>query len=325
MRQALTFDDVLIVPQYSEVESRLDPDTTSPRLGLEVPLISSNMDTVTGPDMAIAMEAAGGMGVLHRFVKKGGLLDAIAEVRKHTPNVAASVGIGEPKKFGIWCDILIGAGVTTIVIDVAHGHQKNVIECLLEYGNREATIVAGNVATRKGAEDLLEAGASYVKVGIGPGSACTTRTVTGVGYPQFSAIRDCADLPIIADGGVKNTADFVKAIAAGADAVVCGSLFAGCNESPGELIETEAGLRKQFRGSSSSEAREEFGLTERIAEGVSGTVPYTGAVADTMYMYQSALQSAMSYVGAHTIAEFQDRAEFVQVTSSSLHESGPRI
>ena len=324
MKQALTFDDVLIVPAYSEVGSRLDPDTTS--MGLDVPLLSANMDTVTGPDMAIAMDAAGGMGVLHRFMPKDMLLDAIAQIRGHTPDVAVSVGIGKSaKRFVDWCDVLIYAGVTTLVLDVAHGHQKRVIECLMEYGDRHATMIAGNVATREAVEDLLEAGADWVKVGIGPGSACTTRTVTGIGVPQFTAIHNCRDLPIIADGGVKTTADFVKAVAAGADAVMCGSLFAGCTESPGELSETDTGLRKQFRGSSSSEAREEFGLTERIAEGVSGSVPFAGLVADTMQVYQTALQSAMSYVGARSVEELQAKAEFVRVTPSSIHESGPRI
>lgn len=325
--EALTFDDVLIVPAYSEVESRLAPDTTSPVLDLDVPLISANMDTVTGPRMAIAMSDAGGLGVLHRFMPKEELLAAIEEVRDHTEDVAVSVGIGEPERFVEWCDTLIDAGATVIVLDVAHGHQRRVIECLLEYGDREATMIAGNVATLVGARDLEEVGADHVKVGIGPGAACTTREVTGVGVPQFTAVRDTSryGISVIADGGVKNTADFVKAIAAGADAVMCGSLFAGCTESPGELIETKDGLRKEYRGMSSAEARSEFGLTEHIAEGKSGSVPYTGPVQQTVEQYKKALQSAMSYVGAHTIPEFQKKAQFVRVTPTSLLESGARI
>lgn len=331
---ALTFDDVLIAPGYSEVESRLAPDTST-ILGLEVPLISANMDTVTGPEMAIAMDKAGGMGVLHRFMPKDELLDAVAQVREQTPEVAVSVGIGSSaESFVAWCDVLIDAGVTTLVLDVAHGHQKRVMDCLVAYGDRHATMIAGNVATHAGAGDLQRSGADYMKVGIGPGAACTTRKVTGVGVPQLSAILDTRDYPIIADGGVKNTDDFCKAIAAGADAVMCGSLFAGCTESPGEVcfpteFDKEHGKPdwpyKIYRGSSSAEARADFELKPHIPEGETGYVPWTGPVAETVAEYKMALQASMSYVGAMTIAEYQAKAEFIEVTPTSLVESGARI
>lgn len=323
---ALTFDDVLIVPRYSEVESRLHPDTTSRFLDLDTPILSANMDTVTGVEMALAMDEAGATGVLHRFMPKDELLESISKIYHKTPTTAVSVGIGDPDRFAEWCDTLIGAGATVIVVDVAHAHTKNVIDCVKAYGDQHATLVVGNVATPAAVEDLLFAGADWVKVGIGPGAACTTRSVTGVGYPQLTAIEQCAKAgPIIADGGVKNTADFCKAIAAGADAVMCGSLFAGCDEAPGEIIETPDGLRKTYRGSSSAEAREEFGLSDRIAEGKAGSVPYTGPAYHTVEQYKRALQSSMSYVGASNIDEFQKRAEFVEVTATSLHESAARI
>ena len=329
MEEALTFDDVLIVPKYSDVESRLDPDTST-CLGMSVPLISANMDTVTGVDMAIAMGQAGGLGVLHRFMMQDELVDCVRAVKEAGVTTAVSVGIGDPDKFCDWCAELTYAGADVLVLDVAHAHQKRVIECL-EYWQqtivdaKRPVMIAGNVATEEGATALRMAGADWVKVGIGPGAACTTRTVTGIGYPQLSAIMNTSDYNIIADGGIKSTADFVKAIAAGADAVMCGSLFAGCDESPSELIDTPEGLRKVFRGMSSAEARHEFGLTEHIAEGKSGSVPYTGPAHHTVEQYQRALQSAMSYVGAHNLEEFHERVEFVRQTPASLYESGARI
>lgn len=326
MEEALTFDDVLIVPQYSEVESRLDPDTST-CFDMSVPLISANMDTVTGVDMAVAIGQAGGMGVLHRFMMQDELVASVAAVKEAGVTTAVSLGIGDPGKFVDWCGELVDAGADVLVLDVAHAHQKRVIDCLHAWldSGIPGQMIAGNVATTEGAKALIMNGADWAKVGIGPGAACTTRTVTGVGYPQFSAIQNAAGYRIIADGGIKSTADFVKAVAAGADAVMCGSLFAGCDESPGEIIETPEGLRKTYRGSSSAEAREEFGLSDRIAEGKTGTVPYTGPVAHTVEQYQHALQSAMSYVGASDLNEFRAKAQFVKQTPASVYESGARI
>jgi IMP dehydrogenase/GMP reductase len=412
VKEALTFDDVLIIPGYSEVESRFDPSTESPFIDLPVPVISANMDSVTEERMAIAIEEAGGLGVLHRFLTKEELIDMTIRVAKVNKNVAVSLGIGDPERVGDWAMALADAGATTLVVDVAHGWQKRVLECIESIRDRldNITIVAGNIATSDAAYAMWQAGVDAVKVGIGPGAACTTRTTTGVGYPQLSAILDvCKHRPeglsVIADGGVKNTGDFCKAIAAGADVVMMGSIFAGCDESPGEIVypslyegtqwgssptikkqephftntpwftksadvnyvsldairdpdsifsdgtvysyenypytypnsdndinkNIAIGAEKVYRGMASSEAREAFGISdstgynEHIAEGVSGRVPYTGPVADTVSQYKKALQSSMSYVGASSIREFHEKAEFVKVTGNTIIESKARV
>jgi IMP dehydrogenase len=224
LKEAFTFDDVLIVPGFSKVESRFDPNTTSPLLDLLVPVISANMDTVTGPRMAIAIEKAGGLGVLHRFYSKEKKINWTRFVAQNNANVAVSLGIGDPAKVTNWAKKLVENRANILVVDVAHGHQKRVLECVEMIRNHidDITIIAGNIATPEAASHLWNAGADAVKIGIGPGAACTTRTTTGVGYPQFSAINDIYEsapggLKLIADGGIKNTGDFCKAIAAGAD------------------------------------------------------------------------------------------------------------
>ncbi len=384
VREALTFDDVLIVPGYSEVESRFDPSTESSFVDLPVPAISANMDSVTESEMAVAIEKAGGLGVLHRFLPKEEKIRMTQLVAQYNKHVAVSLGIGDPEKVADWAQALADAGANILVVDVAHGFQKRVLDCVEEIRRRldDIIIVAGNIATGNAAYALWGVGVDAVKVGIGPGAACTTRTTTGVGYPQLSAILDvCAhkrSLKVIADGGITNTGDFCKAIAAGADAVMMGSLFAGCDESPGEIIypygdvwrntfpgtaptvmgptgatgvvmplagnysypiqyssstnEVNKALAyKVFRGMASSEAREAFGISEstgyneHIPEGVSGTVPAIGPVADLVDSFKKALQSSMSYVGASNIREFHEKVEFVKVTENSIMESEARI
>lgn len=466
----LTFDDVLLVPRYSTIRSRQDTDTSSDfsrRIRLHVPIVSSNMDTVTESEMAIAMARAGGIGVIHRFMPiarqaeevrrvkraealvvespltlspdasvgearstmeshgvgglvvvdeqgfvqgivtrrdvmfraddepvakamtprerlvtapKGTTLEKAREIldqarveklplvdddfrlvglitvkdieqRMQHPEatkdskgrlrVAAAVGVrpGNLER----AMALLEAGADALVVDIAHGDSANAIETarLLrrEFG-QEWDLVIGNVATAEGTLRLIDAGADAVKVGVGPGSICITRLVTGFGIPQLSAIAECAavakrhDVRIIADGGIRSSGDVVKALAAGADTVMLGSLLAGTKESPGIVISRGGRRLKLTRGMASLGATASRDLIENptsqllqyeemVPEGVEATVPYRGPVASILTQLVGGLRSGMSYAGARTIAELQATAEFVLITRAGLEESGP--
>ncbi|MDR2860536.1 MAG: IMP dehydrogenase [Elusimicrobiota bacterium] len=234
---------------------------------------------------------------------------------------------------------LLDAQVDVLVIDTAHGHSEGVLETVKKVKNifPNAQIIAGNVATAAAAKDLAEAGVDAIKVGIGPGAICTTRVVTGVGVPQITAVYDCAQaikkygIPIIADGGIKYSGDIPKAIAAGADVCMLGSLFAGTNESPGEDIMYNGRSFKQYRGMGSTAAMNK-GSSDRyfqehakklVAEGVEGRVPYRGSVGDVIYQLMGGLRSAMGYCGTKTIKELKEDVEFIRITSAGLTESHP--
>lgn len=477
LRFGLTFDDVLLVPKYSDVKSRKDANTRSRfsrDIPLSIPVVSSNMDTVTESMMAIAMARLGGIGVIHRFlplevqvaevskVKRsesvviedpvslgpdgtvrdawdalsehaiGGIVivdsnrrvlglvtrrDIILEdnldrklrevmtARKDLVTATKGVALEEAEKLlhahkveklplldrkgrlaglitskdimkrrqfpfatkdskgrlrvaaavGVKGDYLeraeklLDVGADCLVVDIAHGHSTYAIETLKrikkEFG--EVEVVAGNVATSKGAADLIKAGADAVKVGVGSGSICVTRVVTGSGVPQLTAILDAArtakeyDIPIIADGGIRNPGDVTKALAAGASTVMIGSLFAGTEESPGATILRE-GVRYKFtRGMASlaatvdrrireggagkekeSEVIEEV-IQESVPEGVEGLIPYKGRVEEVVKELVGGLRSGMSYSGAHSIPELQSKAEFLRITSAGHKESLP--
>ena len=254
--------------------------------------------------------------------------------------VAAAMGVGD-KEFERALR-LVEAGVDALVVDTAHGHSAGVVAMVkrLKDTFAEVDIVAGNVATAKACEDLYEAGVDGVKVGIGPGSICTTRVVAGIGVPQLGAVMECATacsklkLPMIADGGIKYSGDIVKAIAAGATCVMLGSLFAGCDESPGEMILYQGRHYKVYRGMGSLGAmalgsKDRYGqgavdeIQKLVPEGIEGQVPYRGALASNIYQMLGGLRAGMGYVGAKTISELQDKAEFIQITSASLKESHP--
>ncbi len=233
---------------------------------------------------------------------------------------------------------LVDAGVDVLVLDIAHGHAEHAIDALkaLKDTHPDTDVIAGNVATQGGAEDLYEAGADAIKVGVGPGGVCTTRLVAGVGVPQLTAIADahCVPVPIIADGGIRNSGDIAKAIGAGADTVMIGSMFAGTKESPGEVESTPRGLIKRVRGMASFEALEaraerhgeeidhEY-FEQRAPEGVEGLVPYKGEVSKLVGTLMAGLKSGMSYSNARTIPEFWEKAEFVRVTAVGLRENLP--
>ncbi len=250
--------------------------------------------------------------------------------------VAAAVGVGEAAIYRV--ELLINAGVDAIVIDTAHGHSKAVIETLKELKKKfDIDIIAGNIATREAAEDLIEAGADAVKVGIGPGSICTTRIVAGAGVPQLTAIMECYsvtskyNIPLIADGGIKYSGDITKALAAGAHCIMIGSLFAGTNEAPGEIILYQGRSYKTYRGmgslgamqgGSSDRYRQESVKPEKLVpEGVEGRVPYRGPLSKSIHQLVGGLKSGMGYCGCRTLEELRNKAKFIKITNAGLRES----
>jgi IMP dehydrogenase len=253
--------------------------------------------------------------------------------------VGAAVGAG--KDAAARADVLVEAGVDVVAIDTAHGHTDNVLGTLtkIKKRHRALQVVAGNVATAQATRDLIRAGADGIKVGMGPGAICTTRVVAGAGVPQITAIMDCAAVaskarvPLIADGGIKYSGDIVKAIAAGADVVMIGSLFAGADETPGEIVLFEGRSFKSYRGMGSIEAmrggsRDRYGQADveeakLVAEGIEGRVPYKGRLADSIYQLVGGLRAGMGYCGTPTLAELHERGRFMLVTAAGLRESHP--
>lgn len=326
----LTFDDVLILPKFSNISSRKDVDISS--MNLKLPVISANMNTVTGSAMAIAMANSGGLGVLHRFWSVEENVTALKTVLQTTPNVAVSVGVSEAEKER--ASALVESGAKTVFIDVAHGAQLSVVEqvkFLREKYSDNIKIVAGNFAT---AESIRHFGLELndlkllpdaFKVGIGPGSVCTTRIKTGVGVPQLYAIMDCVNVgfPVVADGGIKSAGDVAKALAAGASAVMIGGLLAGTQETPGDVVITTEGNSKVYKGSASLDSYQEQNKIAdwRTAEGVTTTVPLKGSAAEVLQDIEGGLRSAFTYVGASTVKEFQERSTFVKVSSNTNKEN----
>jgi IMP dehydrogenase len=331
LRTGLTFDDVLLVPRRSSIRSRSDVSVrtrASRNVWLDIPVLAANMDTVCEAEMAIALGALGGMGCLHRFLS----VDAQAGMAKRVKDsgdFAVGAAIGTDRDALDRAGALVEAGVDVLVLDIAHGHADHAI-AVLHLMKKEfpgTDVIAGNVATRVGAQDLADAGADAVKVGVGPGGVCTTRLVAGVGVPQLTAIADCSNLigpdgapvPVIADGGIRTSGDIAKALAAGASTVMIGSMFAGTKESPGEVEQSNRGLVKRVRGMASFEAIEaraaregeevdEEYFEQRAPEGVEGTVPYRGAVSKMVNGLLAGVRSGMSYSDARTIEEVWERA-----------------
>ena len=341
IRQGLSYNDVLLVPRYSRVRSRNDVDlrtTIAPGLDLRIPLISANMDTVTGVEMAIAIDRLGGIGAIGRFDSP----EAQAQdVRSVTAAGARCIGVIGVKDDAMYrAELLLAAGAAAVHLDVAHAHSEHAIEITAACKRRwpRVPLIVGTIATFEAAIDLYEAGADTVKVGIGAGSICITRINAGAGVPQITAIMDVArargerfpDRDVIADGGAASSGDIVKALAAGADAYMGGSLFAGCDEAPGEIVEVDGALFKHYNGSTSraeklrqlakyeAHKHEQFHLH---VEGVEAMVPAKGPVADVVQALCAGLRSGLSYAGAFTIRELHEQAEFVQITSAGYQES----
>jgi IMP dehydrogenase len=339
IRLGLTFDDVLLLPGESEVLPRdvaLGTRFTK-GLRLRAPLVSSAMDTVTEARAAIAMATAGGLGIIHKNLPPAAQAEHVARVKHAGLLAGAAVGVGPDRAERV--ARLVDAGVDVVVVDTAHGHSKGVADAVraIRRDHPGLQLVAGNVATTEGALALCDAGVDAVKVGIGPGSICTTRVVSGVGVPQLTAIDDCVracdryDVPVIADGGVKYSGDVVKALAAGAATVMIGSLFAGTEEAPGERILVEGRAYKQYRGMGSLGAMRD-GSKDRyfqdgadngklVPEGVEGRVPYKGPLAAVVHQLLGGLRSGMGYVGAADLAELRARSRFIRITSAGLRES----
>ena len=333
--EGLTFEDVLLVPSYSEVlPSEVSIGSRFSRnVKLDIPFASAAMDTVTEADLAKAIAAEGGIGVIHKNMSPEAQAAEVAAVKAEGFRVAAAVGVRAMDRVRA----LVEAGVDVIVVDSAHGHSKGVIDTLKEIKKAfKVDVVVGNIATAEAALALAEAGADGVKVGIGPGSICTTRIVAGIGVPQLSAVASVAEalegsgIPVIADGGIRYSGDIVKALAAGADCVMCGNLFAGTDEAPGEIIEADGACFKSYRGMGSDDAMRagsadryfQSGARKLVPEGVVARTPYKGKLADVVFQLAGGLRAGMGYVGAPDIASLR-KARFVRITAAGVQESHP--
>ena len=341
IKEALTFDDVTLVPKFSEILPS-DVDTSiilTKYLKLKIPILSSAMDTVTESKMAIKIGKAGGIGVIHRNLNIDKQIQEIRKVKKQKVLVGAAVGAG-PKEFKR-AEAILKENINMIVVDTAHGHTKKVseiIKFIKNKKNKKTALCAGNIATAEAGRFLSKLGVDIVKVGIGPGSICTTRLVAGIGVPQLTAVLNVKNgvknrnVKIISDGGIKYSGDLAKAFAAGADAVMIGSLFAGTDEAPGKLIKKNGKLFKSFRGMGSVGAMNK-GSADRyfqskqkdsskyVPEGVEGFAKYKGKVDNIIFKLIGGLRSSMGYLGSKQIKYLRDKPQFVKITKAGFYES----
>mgnify|MGYP001292699956 CR=1 FL=1 len=340
IKESLTFDDVLLLPKYSNVlpsETNISIQLTK-KILLQVPFLSSAMDTVTESKMAIAMANEGGIGIIHRNLDIKTQTKEVIKVKKKKLLVGAAVGTNKEDINRV--KSLIYNGCDLIVIDTAHGHSEKVLRILsrLKKMNYDIPICVGNVATSEAAKKLYDSGADIIKVGIGPGSICTTRMVAGIGVPQISAIMDVKrvlknkKIKIISDGGIKFSGDIAKALAAGADAIMMGSIFAGTDESPGKKYKVKGKFYKMYRGMgsigamSSGSANRYFQKNYKdkskfVPEGVEGRVEYKGNVSKIIYQLKGGLRASMGYIGAKNLAQITKNAQFTKITKAGFYES----
>lgn len=354
-KDALTFDDVLLVPQYSEITPDMADVSTklTNTFKMNVPFLSAAMDTVSEHKLVTALALAGGLGVIHKNMSIADQAKEVEMVKNYELDnekykralidkkgrLCVGVAIGVTADMMDRVHALMDAGVDVFVLDSAHGDSKNIINAIknlrLEYPSME--LIAGNVATYEGALDLMKAGASAVKVGMGPGSICTTRIIAGIGVPQLQAVMDCAraskemNVPIIADGGIKYSGDVVKALAAGANTVMLGGLFATCEEAPGDIYESNGKKYRTYRGMGSIEAMAK-GSTDRyfqtghkkfVAEGVQGIVEVKTTVEELVFQLIGGLKAGMGYCGSKDIPTLQEKGTFIKITNNALLESHP--
>jgi IMP dehydrogenase len=327
IRQGLAYDDVLLIPQYSDIKSRSEISVAS-SLGdhtFRLPIISSPMDTITTSTMATAMSSIGGLGIIHRYNSIETQCDQIGQMPAEARVGAA---IGTSGDYLERATALVNTGAAILCVDVAHGHHILMKEALrklrVTLGNK-IHIMAGNVATLEGYNDLVDWGADSVRCNIGGGSICSTRIQTGHGVPGLHTIIDCArsdrSAPIIADGGIRNAGDIVKALAAGADFVMLGSLLSGTDETPGDVITTRKGQFKSYRGMASADAQIDWRGRAASLEGIATTVPYKGSVIGVLGTLEKGIRSGFSYSGARSLAELQSKATFIRQTGSGYAES----
>ena len=348
---ALTYDDIQLVPGFSSVSSRqkIKLETKLSRNhNLLMPLVASPMDTVCEEEMAYKMFLMGGVGCIHRFMSIDDQCKQIEVLRykiygegfggpfenwgedygsgKKAIPIMAAIGVGEEGMSR--ADALVQSGVNVLLIDVAHGHHQNVIDMIsyCKENHPNVDVIAGNIATAEAAEDLQNAGADGLRVGIGGGSLCTTRIKTGFGIPNVTCIEEIsrvAKVPVMADGGIRSSGDIAKALGVGAHCVMIGSLIAGTDEAPGKIIETRSGLSKRYRGSASLETKSAHGQQQRNVEGESTTIPYKGGVKFVINGLLDGVRSALSYAGSEDLDNFHPK--YIQVTNSGLREAQPHL
>ncbi len=329
-----SYDDVLITPKYNKIFSRSEVSfetKVTKNYSIKIPFIASNMDTICESEMAIAIGKLGGLGVIHRFLSIEQQANEIKKVRQENLLASAAVGV---KDYEQRVPALVQAGVQIIVIDIAHGHSKRAGKTLdwIKANYPQIDVMAGNIATKDAAQYFLSKGADAIKIGIGPGSLCETRIMAGAGIPQITAIMDAHEstqgrVPICADGGIRYPGDVVKAIGAGADTVMIGSIISGTNETPGKIITIEGKQCKEYRGMASYEAtlkkQELDGNVSKIisVEGERILVSRKGPILPIIDKFLGGLSSGMTYVGAKTIPELKAKADFIEISFAGLVES----
>lgn len=358
IKEAYTFDDLLLVPAKSQiVPAQVNLKTRlTDKITLNIPIVSAAMDTVTEDAMAIMLAKLGGMGFVHKNMPVEDQAQMVRNVKEAASDVenyadanvdgqgrlrvGAAVGVGQASLDRVRA--LVEAGVDIVAVDSAHGHSEGVIETVkaIRQEFQDLDIVGGNIVTAQGATDLIYAGANVIKVGVGPGSICTTRVVAGVGVPQLTAVNDVYSVArqygvgVIADGGIKLSGDISKALAAGADCVMLGGLLAGSEETPGEVLEVFGKKVKTYVGMGSLSAMQRGSsdryfqggvkeLSKLVPEGIEATVPYKGSIKDVIYQMLGGVRSGMGYCGCATIEEMHLKAQFVKITGAGLQESHP--
>ena len=341
MNKSLSYDDVLLKPQYSDIRSRTEVSTQvdlGNGLILRVPIIASPMDTISETAMAISVGLYGGAAIIHRYNSIQQQADMVTMAKQiaeseHKKDIVIGAAIGVTEDYLNRAAVLTALGVSFICVDVAHGHHvlvKDALQTLRYKLGDDIHIMAGNVATIEGINDLADWGADSVRCNIGGGSICSTRIETGHGVPGLQTILDCRktdrDVTIIADGGIRNSGDMVKALAAGADSIMCGSMLSGTDETPGTVFEESDGTRwKTYRGMASKEAQISWRGKYSSHEGVSARVPYRGSVTKILESLERGLRSGLSYSGCRSVTELHSKAEFVNQTTAGLGESKTHI
>lgn len=332
----LTYDDVLLMPRHCEITSRTIPDLKTrltKNTKMDIPFIAANMDTVTEVEMALKMGKLGGHAILHRFMSIEDhvkMVQKLRELKEKNPSLVLSASVGVKEEGMKRADALVAAGIEIITLDIAHGDSVMMLETLeyIKKKHSHVEIIAGNVAMPDGVQRFIDAGADAVKVGIGPGSMCTTRVITGCGVPQLTAVALCVevakkhDIPVIADGGIKTSGDVVKALAAGAESVMLGSMLAGTLETPGEL----KGGMKKYRGMASKDAQVSWrGNMQKgmAAEGESRMIPCKGSVENVIDELAGGLRSGMTYLNATNLKQIEENALFMEMSLNGIHESRP--
>ncbi|MDD2353764.1 MAG: IMP dehydrogenase [Patescibacteria group bacterium] len=333
--RGFSFNDVLVVPKYNKIASRKEVNfqtKVTKNYSIDIPIIAANMDTVCESKMAIAIGKLGGLGVIHRFMTVSEQTEEVKKVKAENLIAAAAVGV---KDYEERVKALNEAGVNIIVLDVAHGHSKRTGKTLdyIKEVYPDIDVMVGNVATKDAAEYFISKKADAIKIGIGPGSMCITRIMAGAGVPQITAIMDVYEasqgrVPLCADGGMKNSGDIVKAIGAGADCIMSGSLFAGTLESPGEIIKIDEEEYKEYRGMASYLATvKKLGLDGKKVdevvhvEGEMTKIKYKGSIRPIINKLLGGLASGMTYTGSKTIEALKGKADFIEISSAGYNES----